>query len=168
MDWQSRVAGAAADDFDRLTEGVLAKVGAALTRRETPPPCGLAVSASGGLLDVGAQSWLGANSSPREVVADLYRIARAEAVARRAVAVAQVGRTAGGLALRIDLEHVDGAALTVVLPYTCSRIRRSCTVGTPTVTSASRRVWRDRPAEIDLRTPRAADADVWLEDIAAG
>lgn len=168
VDWRRRVAGPAADDFDHVMSGVLSAVDAVLERRETPPPCGLAVSQAGDLVDLGARSWLGASSSPREVVADLYRIARAEAVACRAVALAQVGRSSGGLALRVDLEHADGVAVTVVLPYTYSRLRRSYVAGEPVVSEGSRRVWRDRPGEIHLRATRDADRDVWIEDAAAG
>lgn len=47
----------------------------------------------------------------------------------------------GGDAIRVELEHADGHALTVLLPYTKKKLRRGVDYGELRAQAGSRRIW---------------------------
>lgn len=44
-------------------------------------------------------------------------------------------------AIRVDLEHAEGHALAVLLPYTKKKLRRGVDYGQPRAQAGSRRIW---------------------------
>jgi hypothetical protein len=47
----------------------------------------------------------------------------------------------GGDAIRVDIEHAEGHALTVLLPYTKKRLRRGVDYGEPRAQAGVARIW---------------------------
>lgn len=50
-------------------------------------------------------------------------------------------RVGGADAIRVELEHREGSALTVLLPYTPSRSNRPVKLGTMSAVGGEPRVW---------------------------
>lgn len=60
---------------------------------------------------------------------------------RAAAVVSNVKTSALGDAIEVDLEHAEGHALQVVLPYTKRRLRKGAEFGQPHAQRGSKRVW---------------------------
>ena len=128
-------------------------------------PFGAAIGSDGELVRLNADPRLGLDPPARDVVRHIYASARSSAFARRALAVVQTGRSAGSDALRIDLEHMDGPCVTVVVPFAISRFKKTYTRGTIIAGPGERQVWNDQVAAIDLRTASEVDVpDVWSNE----
>lgn len=52
-------------------------------------------------------------------------------------------RELSGDSIRVDLEHVEGATLTVLLPYVTKRLGKGLDYGTLQAQPGPRRIWRD-------------------------
>ena len=179
--WRERVVGPARDDFDLLFTTVLPSAESSLRRFGRLQPFGAAMTTQGDLVRLTADPRLGQDPPARDVVAGIYGNARASAFARRSIAVVQTGRSAGGSAMRIDMEHKDGQTVSVVVAYTLSRFRKTYTRGKVTAGPCERRVWQDVPDSIDLRTATEVTAaetvtiaeeapirDVWSDELTKG
>lgn len=62
---------------------------------------------------------------------------------RAAAVVADVRLPAGGDAIRVELEHTEGPALTVLLPYGRKRFGRGIDFGQLQAAAGTRHVWPD-------------------------
>ncbi|HVU73479.1 MAG TPA: hypothetical protein VHE83_11015 [Mycobacteriales bacterium] len=165
-DWRERVSGAALHDFEVLMGSVLPSAESTLKRFGELQPFGASITADGDLVRLNADPRLGQNPQSRDVIRGIYTGARAAAFARRAIAVVQTGKSGGGSAMRIDMEHKDGTTVSVVVPFTISRFKKTYTRGTIMSGPGERRVWQDLPQTIDLRTPTEVTVtDVWSNEV---
>lgn len=72
----------------------------------------------------------------------IFALATKRAQIRAGVVVANVHLPElGGDAVEVDLEHVEGQALTVLLPYTKKRFRKDISYGPLRVQAGHRRIW---------------------------
>jgi hypothetical protein len=60
---------------------------------------------------------------------------------RAGAVVSDVRMSDGGEAIRVDLEHVDGHALTVLLPYTMTRLTKKVEFGQLRAQVGQRQIW---------------------------
>ena len=84
---------------------------------------------------------LGEQPDSTDLLIALYEEAKDSAARRRAVAFAADVRIDGSDAIRVDLEHRDGATLQVLAPYSRSRFKKTVSIGQLTVSEGRRRVW---------------------------
>jgi hypothetical protein len=71
----------------------------------------------------------------------LYEGARQGASELRATAFVADVRANGGDAVRVELEHSEGQAIVVLLPYSRSRFKKTVTFGQPSGGPGEPRVW---------------------------
>jgi hypothetical protein len=76
-----------------------------------------------------------------DVLDELYQAAVQTADSLRAVAFVADVRVGQADALRVELEHRDGVTLTVLVPYSRSRFRKSITLGEMTVSAGAHRIF---------------------------
>jgi hypothetical protein len=60
---------------------------------------------------------------------------------RAGAVVSDVRMSDGGEAIRVDLEHADGHALTVLLPYTMKRLTKNVEFGELRAQAGQRQIW---------------------------
>ena len=84
---------------------------------------------------------LGEHPASDQVLTTLYDGARADANASRAFAFVADVRANGSDAVRLELEHREGTALVLLLPYTRSRFKKALTFGQMGVSTGAPRVW---------------------------
>jgi hypothetical protein len=104
-------------------------------------PFGAVVTADGEVKLLAAHAGEGASSS-RDLLAMLVDGARNQASSNRAVALvadALVERKQD--AIRIDIEHRDGHAIALALPYTKRRLGRGIEYGEMIAAEGMRRIW---------------------------
>ena len=140
--WRDSTSPAAQDDLDGLLDTGLKAAEDFLARRGQFHPFAVAVS-----LDGQDRFLASAGSSDRphatDLLDDLLAGVRSDADATRATAfVADVlaNRTD---CVRLELEHREGTALVILVPYKRSRLRKSVALGGMTVSAGVRRIWPD-------------------------
>jgi hypothetical protein len=90
---------------------------------------------------VGSEADLGDHPESQALVL-LYKGGRSRNDDIDAVAyVCDVRLESGSDAVRVDLEHRDGHALQIVMPYRIKRIGRGVETGQMSVSSGVRRIW---------------------------
>jgi hypothetical protein len=104
-------------------------------------PFGAAISSEGELEMLAASPGMGERPISEDVLRALRDGAKASADARRAVAFAADVRVSAGDAVRVDLEHRDGAALVVLVPYSRGRFKKTVTFGQMSGSSGQPVVW---------------------------
>ncbi len=138
--WRDTTSQQAQDDLDGLLEDALPLAQQLLEEHGAFHPYGRARSIDGdGALLAG---WTGDEQPPaQEVLALLLDGARQQAADLRAVAFVADGRTDGGDAIRVELEHREGAAMAITLPYKRRRFGRGVEYGALRAGPADPRVW---------------------------
>jgi hypothetical protein len=107
-------------------------------------PFGAAVTTEGQVRLVGADPASGEHPASQDVLGLLYEGARQTRADRRAVAfAADVLLKDGADAVRIELEHRDGTALVLLVPYTRSRFKKTVALGQMSGGVGERRIWND-------------------------
>ena len=104
-------------------------------------PYGAVVATNGQSRLVAADPALGERPDSNSVLAMLYEGARHEASGIRAAAFVAEVRANGGDAVRVELEHSEGQAIVVLMPYSRSRFKRTVKFGQPSGGSGEPRVW---------------------------
>jgi hypothetical protein len=99
------------------------------------------VSGEGEASLTSADPGVGGHPASDAVLANLYEGARANAVNTRAVAFVADVRANGSDAVRVELEHREGMALVVLLPYTRSRFKKALTFGQMSAATGETRIW---------------------------
>ncbi|WP_183100623.1 hypothetical protein [Nocardioides pelophilus] len=132
-------------DLDGLLDVVLPLAEQQLTLRGEFYPFGAAVSADGETSLTATEDDLGDREQSQAVLDRLYDVARARAHDQRAVAFVADVLARGSYAVRVELEHEDGVALVVLLPYTRTWFKKKVTLGRMTVTPGQARVWGEAP-----------------------
>lgn len=106
-------------------------------------PFGAAMTADGELKMLAADSGSGEHPASQDVLDALYAGARESREEHRAVAFAADVKANGSDAVRVELEHREGTALVLVVPYTRSRFKKTVTLGRMAGGVGERRVWAD-------------------------
>lgn len=110
----------AQNDLDVLLNSVLPFAEQTLAKYGELFPFGAGVDVGGQVAMLAADSGLGEHPASNQVLDALYEGARAEAASHRAVAFVADVRANGSDAVRIELEHREGVALVLLIPYSRS------------------------------------------------
>ena len=138
--WRDTVSVEAQDDLDGLTALVLETAERHLASHGEFAPFAAGISQSGeASLSHAAPD--GDESSAADLLEALYEGAREEAATERAVAFAADVALEGSDAVQIELEHREGVALCLIVPYGRRRLRRGVTFSGMTVNAGDPRVW---------------------------
>jgi hypothetical protein len=127
--WRDSASPQAQDDLDGLLGAVLPFAQQQLERRGEFFPFGARVTRDGEVVLLAGDPALGEQPASQSVLDVLYEGARAEAAASRAAAFVADVKVDGGDAIRAELEHAEGPSMTVLLPYSRSRLRKSVSYG---------------------------------------
>lgn len=139
--WRDEASPSAQDDLDGLLNVVLPLAEELLRKNGEFFPFGGSVSRQGEASLTAAAPELGEHPASDLVLAHLYDGARRNVSGARAVAFVADVRTNGSDAVRVELEHQEGVALVVLLPYTRSRFKKTVTFGQMSVAGGQPRVW---------------------------
>ena len=143
VSWRDTTAEAAQNDLDGLSNAVLPFAEQTLRSHGEFLPFGAAVDTDGQIGMPAADPGLGELPPSQQVLDVLYAGARQQSESRRAVAFVAEVRASGGDAIRVELEHREGTALVILMPYSCSRLTKKVTIGQMSVSLGERRIWAD-------------------------
>ena len=143
--WRDSASLQAQDDLDRLSNAVLPFAEQRVQAHGEFFPFGAIVTTDGEVAMIAAADETGSDKPISQGVLDsLYaRVIRASATARAAAFVADVNLD-GGDAIRAQLEHAEGPSLTILMPYTRGRLRKTVTFGQLRAAAGQPHVWRAR------------------------
>jgi hypothetical protein len=139
--WRDTTSESAQVDLDSLLDVVLPAAEALLRKHGEFYPFGATVSAQGEVALSAADPHLGEHPASNDVLASLYAGVRANASTARAAGFVADVRVDGSDAIRLELEHHEGVALVVLLPYGLSRFKKSLTLGQMSVSRSEPRIW---------------------------
>jgi hypothetical protein len=141
--WRETASAEARADLDGLLNVALGFAQQQLTTRGEFYPYAAAIGADGQPEMVAAQPHPG-DDSPRsaDVAAACFGALTDKRDSIRAGAVvSDVRMSDGGDAIRVDLEHADGHALTVLLPYAKKRLTKKVEFGQLRAEVGQRQIW---------------------------
>ena len=141
--WRATASASAQEDLDGLLNVVLPLAQELLGKNGQFYPFGASVSAAGEASLTAADAGLGDHPQPEQVLAGLYDGARAGVAEIRAAAFVVDVIANGSDAVRVELEHQDGIALAVLVPYTPSTRNRVPKFEQMSVAPGEPRVWVD-------------------------
>jgi len=137
--WRDTASASAQEDLDGLLNLVLPLAQELLGKNGQFYPFGASVSAAGEASLTAADPSPG--DQPDQVLAGLYDGARASAADNRAAAFVVDVLANGSDAVRVELEHQDGIALVVLVPYKPSTLNRVPKFEQMSVSPGEPRVW---------------------------
>ncbi|GAA4367834.1 hypothetical protein [Nocardioides caricicola] len=141
--WRDTASASAQEDLDGLLNLVLPLAQELLGKNGRFYPFGASVSNDGEAAVTASDPSLGEHPRPERVLAGVYDGARATAADHRAAAFVTDVLVQGSDAVQVELEHRDGIALVVVVPYTPGTYKRYPTFGQMSVSPGEQRVWID-------------------------
>ena len=130
--------------MDALLNAVLPFAEQILSRYGEMFPFGAAISSDGQMEMLASNPAVAGRPRPDDVLAFLYEGARATCGTRRAFAFVADVRANASDAVRIELEHQEGAAIVVLVPYSRNRLDREVTFGQISGAAGQSKVWRQR------------------------
>ena len=136
--WRDTASDQTQADLDALLNAALPFAEQTLSKYGEMYPFGAAVSSGGQLEMLASDPGIGERPNSEVVLRALYDSARASSRTRRAFAFAADVRVSAADTVRVELEHQDGAAIVVLVPYSRSRLKKR----SPSARSAA--VW-DNP-----------------------
>ena len=139
--WRDTSSALAQDDLDALLNALLPFAEDQLAKNGAFYPFAGSMSLDGEATLVATDPGLGEHPASDQVLTTLYDGARANANASRAFAFVADVRANGSDAVRLELEHREGTALVLLLPYTRSRFKKALTFGQMGVSTGAPRVW---------------------------
>ncbi|WP_181309957.1 hypothetical protein [Nocardioides campestrisoli] len=142
--WRDTASAAAQKDLDGLLNLVLPQAQELLGKNGRFYPFGASVSTDGEASLTASDEGLGEHPQPEQVLAGVYDGARASARENRAFAFVSDVLIDGGDAVQVELEHRDGIAIVVWVPYKPATRNRVPTFRDMSVTPGEPRVWTDR------------------------
>lgn len=158
--WRDDVPAPVQDDIDECFGCILDLVEHLLGKSGEFFPVGATLESSGGSANPFAigDDDLGERPESSAVLERLYAVAAGQRSSIVAAAFATAVRVADGQdAVRVEVEHVDGPALEILIPYRRSRLRRSVTCRPPWApgTYKDRGSRASRPRQVLERGPHA-------------
>jgi hypothetical protein len=139
--WRDSTSHPAQDDFDGLFGTVLPFALQTLERRGELFPFGVVVTAGGEVGMRAADPDLGDQPNSNDVLTLLREGVRAERADLRGAAYVADVRIETGDAIRVEMEHSEGAAITILVPYTRSRFKKTIQTGDMRVQLAEMSAW---------------------------
>ena len=141
--WRDSTSSEAQDDLDGLFNAGLEAAESLLAKRGEFFPFGIEVDGEE-LCLFGADPGLGEQPPSVEVLRALVEAARSDRARLEAVALVSDVTTVGeGDAVRVQLEHREGVALEIVVPYRRRRFGGKVGFGEMAVSGGSRLIWVD-------------------------
>ena len=142
--WRDSTSQQAQDDFDVLYNASLEEAEHFLGKSREFHPFGVQVGDDDQVAMFAADPGLGEFPPATEVLKALAEGASADREGILAVAlVADVSLAGGGDGVRMQLEHRDGAAIEIVVPYRIRRLGRRVTFEEMSVSAGEGRIWVD-------------------------
>jgi hypothetical protein len=142
--WRDSASEAVQGDLDGLLNATLPFAEQMLGKNGEFFPFGASVTVDGGVSMAAGDPGEGEHPRSDDVLATLLEGFRGRREALRAVAFVADVRVDGGDAIRVELEHRDGHALAVLLPYKKKQFGKGIEYGTLEAGTAARQVWADR------------------------
>jgi hypothetical protein len=139
--WRDTASDQAQADLDALLNAVLPFAEQTLSKRGEMFPFGAAVSSQGQLEMLAGDPGSGERPTSEAVLRALYDGARASCSTRRAFAFVAYVRADGADAVRVELEHQEGAAIVVLVPYSHSRLKKKVAFGQISGGMGSPNIW---------------------------
>jgi len=127
--WRDTASGQAQADLDALLNAVLPFAERTLSKYGEMFPFGAAVSSDGQLELLASDPGAGERPESEVVLRALYDGARASSRDRRAFAFVADVRVNTSDAVRVELEHREGVAIVVLVPYNRSRLKKKVAFG---------------------------------------
>jgi hypothetical protein len=140
--WRATASQEAQDDLDWLLELTLPFAQQQLDEHGEFFPFAAAVAADGTAKLIAAQA-LGEHPASAQVLDQLVGGLLEQAASLRAVALVADVRAGASDAARVELEHRDGHAICVLLPYRKKRLRRGVEYAELTAGPGQQHIWRD-------------------------
>jgi hypothetical protein len=139
--WRETTSQQAQEDLDALLELTLPFAQQQLAEHGEFFPFAAAVGADGTPRLIAADPGLGERPTSRDVLDQLVGGLREQAGDIRAAALVADVRVGESDAARVELEHRDGQAICVLLPYKRRRLRRGVDYGELGAAPAQPRIW---------------------------
>ena len=139
--WRDSASPQTQDDLDRLLDESLPFAQELLEKNGEFFPYAIALTASGELKHVAGDPGEGDQPSSVAVLQTLVEGLREEADTNRAAAVVSDVRLSDSDAVRVELEHSEGQAIVVLLPYRTKRLRRGIEYGETRASQGERQIW---------------------------
>ncbi|KQW53624.1 hypothetical protein ASC77_04980 [Nocardioides sp. Root1257] len=139
--WRDTASASAQEDLDGLLNLVLPLAQELLGKNGRFYPFGASVSTGGEASLTAADAGLGDHPQPDRVLAGVYDGARAAAAETRAAAFVSDVLVGGSDAVQVELEHRDGIALVVLVPYQPATFKRVPAFREMSVAPGTQRVW---------------------------
>ncbi len=122
--WRDRASQEVQDDLDGLLDASLPLAQQLLGQRGEFLPYAVALDAQRATRMVAADPGLGGQPASKEVLKHLRSGLRSEREDLRAAALVSDVRAGGFDAIRVELEHREGHAIAVLMPYKRKRLKR--------------------------------------------
>lgn len=139
--WRDSASGQSQDDLDGLLNVTLPFAQQMLAKSGEFYPFGAAVTATGETRLVAGDPGQGEYPASAEVISTLLGGFRQTRADLRAVATCSDVRLTDSDAVRVELEHRDGHAMAVLMPYKKKRFGRGVEYGELRAGAAGRQVW---------------------------
>lgn len=139
--WRDSATQQAQDDLDELLDASLPFAQDMLDRHGEFFPYAVAITASGETKNLAGDPGEGEEPSSVAVLQVLVEGLRAERDTLRAAAVVSDVRLPDSDAVRVEVEHEEGQAIVVLLPYRKKRLRRGVEFGETRAGQGDRQIW---------------------------
>ena len=139
--WRDTTSQQAQDDLDRLLDESLPFAQEMLEKHGEFFPYAVAMSTSGEVSHIAGDPGEGENPASVAVLEILTEGLRATRDHNRAASLVSDVRLADSDALRVELEHQDGPAIVVLLPYRKKRLRRNVEYEPMRASEGQRQIW---------------------------
>ena len=139
--WRDSASRQSQDDFDGLLNVTLPFAQQMLAKGGEFYPFGAAVTATGETRLFAGDPGQGEHPASAEVLSTLLGGFRQTRADLRAVAICSDVRLTDSDAVRVELEHRDGHAMAVLMPYKKKRFGRGVEYGELRAGAADRQVW---------------------------
>jgi hypothetical protein len=139
--WRDSASQQAQDDLDGLVNAALPFATQQLDENGEFFPYGVALSDAGETRMIAADTGQGDRPPSTAALSMMVEGLRRERSALRAIAIVADIRVDGGDAVRVELEHREGHAIAVLLPYKRKRFGRGIEYGRLTGGTADAQIW---------------------------
>jgi hypothetical protein len=139
--WRDSATQQAQDDLDGLVGTALPFAQQILDQHGEFFPYGVALNDSGEARMIAADSDPGEHPESADVLRTLVQGLQRDRASLRAVAVVADVRVADSDAIRVDVEHREGHAISVLLPYKKKRLGRGIEYGSLAASTGRTQIW---------------------------